>query len=223
MGRGEAAVRGAKRHAGATRPGRMAARWARDAYAIAPDNRDVRLLYLATMLEAGGLSRRAWTGPWTRRTRPSPRPRQFGVEDDRRSAGIRDGARASRGGRGGGPAAGPNRQGRANCSIARRRTAAAGPGRASRPTAGCALAAAGGDRASAAGASRSPARATCRRRWDSSRPAAAFAAPWSPARALTRRATWPECSPRPASRPTRSPTARNCCSRPRDRPTTNWP
>ena len=63
----------------------------------------------------------------------------------------------------------------------------------------------------------SPVRATCRRPWGSSRPAAACACWWH-AQAEEASAAWRGCFPRPVFRRIRSGAGRKCCFRPRDAP-----
>ena len=195
----------------------LAARFARDAYASPPTIRQIRLLYLTTMLDAAayanGLDNR-----WTKRIRPLSRPSSSAPRRSTRCCNT------------------PWRT--AIRRRPRRRPGCSGEiGKADElldqgdkpaplvwlqiPTAGCAW-----------------------RRWKRScdcsptKPFAGssyvpsalgfFAASsgvrqaWSAARASNRPATWPGCSRRPASRPTRPPPARSCCRWPRDRPTTSW-
>ena len=144
---------------------------------------------------AARMTERVWTGLWTRTIRPWSKPRRLGakaIDEVLAYAAWRTGIRRR-------PPRRPDCWARSarptNCCI-ERQAGAAGPGRAeSRPPA--ADGGPGGDRAVAADASRMPVPATCRRRWASSRPAAASAMRWSAARTWNKRAIWPACSPRP--------------------------
>ena len=128
----------------------LAARLARDAYAIAPDNQEVRLLYLTTLLEQAayenGLDR-----PWDENSAAAAEAKQLGAKTLDAALRLCDGRRAPRGCRCGRTVAGRNRSSR-RTAVPRGRTIAAGPGPAiARSPA--ALGGGGGDRAFAALAS----------------------------------------------------------------------
>ena len=83
----------------------LAARWASDAYAIAPDDPQVRLLYLATMLEAAAY-RKGLDRPWDEKDPGAGRGQAIRRQDAGSGVGVCDGPRPPRGGGGGGAPAG---------------------------------------------------------------------------------------------------------------------
>ena len=163
----------------------LAARLARDAYAIAPDNQEVRLLYLTTLLEQAayenGLDR-----PWDEKDAAAAEAKQFGAKtlDAALRYAMADGhpAAAAAAARLLGEIGKPTNC----CPKGANHRRWSGP--CNRPIAGC-----GWRRwrrsCVCSPCVPSPVRATCRRRWASSRPAAACAAAWLPARARRRPAS----------------------------------
>ena len=199
----------------------LAARFAREAYTLAPEDREIRLLFLTAMLDAAAY-RNGLDRPLDEKDSAVAEAKQFGAKLIDEVLAYAHGPRASGGGSRGGPIAGRDRQGRrVAVSRATRAGGAAGPGGArSRPPA--ADGRPGGDRAIEAH------QAVCRfelravgvgfLRGQQRSPPCAGRRP-EPRR---RHATWPVCWRRPASRPTRPPAAGSCFCWPRGRPTTSW-